>query len=378
MAPITLHLRSETKPLEHRAALTPSTVQQLVKKGFKINVERSPIRIFDDEEYEKAGASLVPEGSWPDVPQDHIIVGLKELPEENFPLKHTHVQFAHCYKGQGGWEEVLSRFAAGGGTLYDMEFLEDENKRRIAAFGYHAGYAGAALAILDWAWQLKTGGEQPMPGRHHFQNQDELIKVVETELQKGLEKTGNEPPQVLVIGALGRCGKGALDLCRRVKIPESKLLKWDLPETKKGGPFAEIRESDIFVNCIYLDQEIPKFVTEDFLREGERRLSVVCDVSCDTTNKNNPIPFCNKPTYFNKPTISLPGFSNPPLSYITIDHLPSLLPREASEAFSAALLPSLLELPNRSTYPVWQKAENLFQEKVRTLPKELQQRVKGP
>ena len=78
----------------------------------------------------------MPEGSWPDVPQDHIIVGLKELPEESFPLKHTHVQFAHCYKGQGGWEEVLSRFVAGGGTLYDMEFLEDENKRRIAAFGY--------------------------------------------------------------------------------------------------------------------------------------------------------------------------------------------------------------------------------------------------
>jgi saccharopine dehydrogenase (NAD+, L-lysine-forming) len=30
----------------------------------------------------------------------HIIVGLKELEEEDFPLAHTHVQFAHCYKGQ--------------------------------------------------------------------------------------------------------------------------------------------------------------------------------------------------------------------------------------------------------------------------------------
>lgn len=86
-----------------------------------------------------------------------------------------------------------------------------------------------------------------MPGRQHFQNQEELIKQVETELQKGLKKTGGEPPQVLVVGALGRCGKGALDLCRRVKIPESKLLKWDLPETKKGGPFAEIRESDVSI-----------------------------------------------------------------------------------------------------------------------------------
>lgn len=54
-------------------------------------------------------------------------------------MKHTHIQFAHCYKGQGGWENVLARFPQGGGTLYDLEFLENDEKRRIAAFGYHAG-----------------------------------------------------------------------------------------------------------------------------------------------------------------------------------------------------------------------------------------------
>ncbi len=79
MAPITLHLRSETKPLEHRSALTPNVVRKLLEKGFKINVERSPERIFDDAEFEAAGATLVPEGSWPDAPKDHIIIGLKEV-----------------------------------------------------------------------------------------------------------------------------------------------------------------------------------------------------------------------------------------------------------------------------------------------------------
>lgn len=47
-----------------------------------------------------------------------------------------HVQFAHCYKGQGGWDKVLSRFPKGHGTLLDLEFLEDEQGRRVAAFGY--------------------------------------------------------------------------------------------------------------------------------------------------------------------------------------------------------------------------------------------------
>jgi alanine dehydrogenase len=66
--------------------VTPSTVRELLKDGtssFKINVERSPVRIFDDEEFEKAGATLVPEGSWVNAPKEHIIIGLKELPEED-------------------------------------------------------------------------------------------------------------------------------------------------------------------------------------------------------------------------------------------------------------------------------------------------------
>lgn len=114
MAPTVLHLRSETKPLEHRSALTPTTAAALIKAGYAVNIERSPERIFDDAEFEAAGATLVPEGSWEDAPKEHIIIGLKELEEKTcrwqsnlktyehpanpfaVPLKHVHVQFAHC------------------------------------------------------------------------------------------------------------------------------------------------------------------------------------------------------------------------------------------------------------------------------------------
>jgi hypothetical protein len=49
---------------------------------------------------------------------------------------------------------TLRSFSRGGGTLLDLEFLQDDNGRRVAAFGYHAGFAGAALALENWAWQL--------------------------------------------------------------------------------------------------------------------------------------------------------------------------------------------------------------------------------
>lgn len=82
MAPTILHLRHEDKPLEHRSALTPTTAKALIDAGFTVNVEKSSARIFDDEEFSSVGCTLVPTGSWREAPPDHIIVGLKELPEE--------------------------------------------------------------------------------------------------------------------------------------------------------------------------------------------------------------------------------------------------------------------------------------------------------
>lgn len=103
MAPTVLHLRSETKPLERRSAcksintchfrfaydwypVTPTTTKELIEAGYIVNVERSPLRIFKDKEFEDVGASLVAEGSWVNVPKDHIIVGLKELASDDCKL----------------------------------------------------------------------------------------------------------------------------------------------------------------------------------------------------------------------------------------------------------------------------------------------------
>ena len=223
MAKTNLHLRSETKPLEHRSALTPTTAKALLDSGYNVNIERSAVRIFEDAEFENVGATLVPEGSWTKAPKDHIIVGLKELPEkEDFPLEHTHVQFAHCYKGQEGWQNVLGRFPRGGGTLLDLEFLQDEKGRRVAAFGYHAGFAGAALAVEAWAWQLRHPRD-PMQSVKPYPNEAELLTHVATCLHDGERIKPN--PKVLVMGALGRCGKGAVELLEKIGLPSDNILK---------------------------------------------------------------------------------------------------------------------------------------------------------
>jgi hypothetical protein len=143
-----------------------------------------------------------------------------------------------------------------------------------------------------------------------------------------------------------------------------------MAETASGGPFAEVLEADIFVNCIYLTSKIPPFVTLESLSTPGRKLRVICDVSCDPTNPNNPVPVYTECTTFQRPALPIIGVrgDGPPVTQISIDHLPSLLPREASESFANGLLPSLLTLRNRHSEGVWVRAEQLFNEKAAELP----------
>ena len=151
-----------------------------------------------------------------------------------------------------------------------------------------------------------------------YPNDSALVADVKKALAEAMSHNEGAYPRVLVIGALGRCGSGAVDLCSAAGLPSSSILKWDMEETKGGGPFKEIVESDVFVNCIYLTQAIPPFVTSESLSSPSRKLSVVCDVSCDPNNPHNPVPIYSDWTTFGKPTLPVSVERDPPLSLIAI------------------------------------------------------------
>ena len=150
--------------------------------------------------------------TWPSAPIPIPIIGLKELPESDEPLPHTHIQFAHCYKRQAGWSSVLSRFHRGGGTLYDIEFLTNASGRRVAAFGFHAGFAGAAAGALALASHRK--GEK-LGQLTPYANEEAMVAAV-----KQILGGSGKGVKAMVIGALGRCGSGAVDLFRKIGLEE--------------------------------------------------------------------------------------------------------------------------------------------------------------
>ncbi|GAB3434580.1 saccharopine dehydrogenase [Actinophytocola sediminis] len=327
-----LWLRAETRASERRTPITPADAASLVAGGTALTVEDSPRRAFPTEDYAAAGCPIVPAGSWVDAPAEVVVVGLKELPDEPAALRHRHVMFGHAYKGQPGAARLLARFARGGGTLLDLEYLTDDTGRRLAAFGYFAGYIGAAVAVLH-----QRGTLDPP-----------LRPTTRAELDARIAATGDST-RAVVLGALGRCGRGAVEAFTTAGITPSR---WDLAETRDLDR-AALLDHEILLNAVLATEPGTPFLTPADLDEP-RRLAVVCDVTCDVGSDCNLLPIYDSLTDWANPASRLRA--RPPLDLIAVDNLPSLLPAESSVAFSADLLPQLRELDGAP----WQRCAQLY------------------
>ncbi|MEH0935367.1 saccharopine dehydrogenase [Micromonospora psammae] len=333
-------IRHETRPDERRAPLVPADARRLVDTGATVTVEHSPDRAFPITDYTAAGCRPAEPGSWVDAPRDTWILGLKELPPEPEALVHRHIFFGHAYKGQRGAGALLRRFRAGGGTLFDVEHLTDDTGRRLAAFGYWAGYVGAALALLHQA------GDLTAPLRH----------TNRTELHERLRRS--EPGgQALVVGAHGRAGRGAL---AALEAAGAHVTGWDLAETRHLDRPA-LRRHDLLVNTVLSTAPTLPFLTNADLHQPDRRLATVADVSCDVDSPCNVLPIYDRCTTWAEPVRRLHA-GPPPLDLIAIDNLPSLVPVEASTSFSAGLLPLLVALTG--SHPAWRRCERAFHDAV--------------
>ncbi|MGA0540350.1 saccharopine dehydrogenase [Neotabrizicola sp. VNH66] len=343
---MTVHLwvRAEQRPNEERVGLMPEGVAALKAAGIRVSVEESSVRALPIDGYRAAGAEIVAENSWPQAPADAIIFGLKELPEDGTPLPHRHIMFGHAFKGQPAGQVLLKRFKAGGGALYDLEYLVDDTGRRVAAFGYWAGFAGAAVSLKCWAAQQHGAICGPVGP---VSSKTELIEQLEDDLQS----LGR--PRALIIGAKGRVGTGAADLCAELGV---QTTLWDMEETAHGGPFPEVLAHGIFLNCILARPGCPVFVPREALTQV-RRLSVIGDIACDPTSDFSPIKIYDRTTDWENPALRVAEF--PLLDVTAIDNLPSLLPVESSQDYAAQLLPTLLQLTDIDA-GVWARAKADF------------------
>lgn len=349
---IHLWVRAEQRPNEQRIGLVPSGAAALVAAGFRLTVEASATRAIGLDGYRAAGCEIVPEGSWPSAPREAIIFGLKELPDDGTALPHRHIMFGHAFKGQPAGRQLLGRFVAGGGALLDLEYLVDEAGRRVAAFGYWAGFAGAAVTLGCWIAQQHGRLAGPIAP---YQGRDALVGDVRARLAPLPHR-----PRVIIIGALGRVGSGAADLCEALGLT---ITRWDMAETARGAPFPEVLDHEIFLNCILARPGCPVFVPAS-ARVAPRALTVIGDIACDPSSDFSPVKVYDRATDWAAPALRVQDV--PPLDVMAIDNLPSLLPVESSEDYAAQLLPSLLAL-SRMEVGVWARAQDEYARQVARL-----------
>jgi hypothetical protein len=92
---------------------------------------------------------------------------------------------------------------------------------------------------LAYVRQKEEAGKGVLRDLIPYDNEEAMISHVRKSIES-LGEGGVGNVKALVIGANGRCGSGAVDAFRKIGLKDENIVKWDMEETKKGGPFPEL------------------------------------------------------------------------------------------------------------------------------------------
>ncbi|MEM7573899.1 MAG: NAD(P)-dependent oxidoreductase [Bacteroidota bacterium] len=359
-------IREGKVPPDARVALSPTQAAQLNQRAdVDIVVAPSERRTYQDEEYQQAGLPLSNE-----VADRELLLGIKEVPIEELVPNKTYCFFSHTIKEQPYNRDLLRAILEKNIQLIDYEVLTDQKGRRVIAFGYFAGMVGAHNGL--WAYGQRTG-KLDLP---------RLKDCFDYAAAKEVYRKTDWPDVRVVLTGTGRVGKGAAQVL--LDMGFTQLSPAQYREGKSSGPvftqlacvdyaarksdggfnkaeyykqpelydvqFAPYWEnSDVFINGIYWDPRSPVFFRREDLRKSNFKIKTIADVTCDIA------PEASIPTTLYASTIAEPVFgfdlksgeATDPygpgvIDVMSIDNLPSELPRDASEAFGQMFIEQVL------------------------------------
>ena len=312
-------IRREYKTNEFRTPLVPSDCKKCSEFGITIYVEKSLQRCIPDKEYEENGCIIIEDFTLLGLPKNNtLVIGLKELDYSNPKLlPWCHLYFTHIFKNQVGSDEIISKLTENESVIYDYEYFLNKNQKRVIAFGYWAGFIGTALGLLQYFYKSI---DKDIGNLKACEDASSLFEEVE------YFKHFFQKISIGIIGVNGRSGRGSRFLLERLGIQ-------NFHGYSRASDKDPLKQHNIIINCIKLSPEDNNiFISEEILPLFDK-LSVIVDVSCDINAKNNPIRLKYQGTTFKTPICKI----NDKIDIIAIDNLPSLLPKDSSEEFSAKL-----------------------------------------
>ena len=353
-------------PSDSRVALTPAHCKFINKTqdNMQVLVQQSENRCYSDREYKMAGIEVKE-----DVSDCDVLLGIKEVPLEMLIPNKTYLFFSHTKKMQPYNQKLIREIIAKKITLIDYECLEHEDGKRIIGFGFFAGVVGAHNGMM--AYGRKTGA-------YH------LDRVNSNKSFNDLIHTyfGLHIPSIkIAVTGSGRVAHGVLEIMNLLGIHEvepDEYLERDFPypvyvhlkgrdlyEHKEKSTFSRdnfhqhpshynctfkkyISHTDILMNGIYWDHDIPRLFEKEDLKDPSFRIKTIADITDDMYGS---VPCNLGDSTIDDPVYGVDKFTfektapylTDTIDMMSVGNLPNELPRDASKYFGQQLIKHVLK-----------------------------------
>lgn len=315
----------EIKPREGRVALIPAACAQLIQHGHDVFVQTQAgvMSGYSDTDYQTVGVTIVPDAAAV-YGQAQLLVKVKEpqLPELEL-LRPDHLLFSYLHLAAA--PELLRALREIGLTAVAFETVQEGRKLPLLApmsdiAGRLAVQIGATLLHQPQGGRGVLLGGLPCAERGHV--------VI---LGAGVAG-GNAALMAQAIGA-----EVTVFDPNRDKLSAMRALGPNVTALHPY-PFAieeHLRRADLLVGAVLIPgAKAPHLVTADMVRQMQAG-SVIIDISVDQGGCIET----THPTDYNQPTFVWEG-----VVHFGVTNMPGAVPRSASQALSAALVPYILRL----------------------------------
>ena len=321
----------EIKPLEGRVALSPEACGDLVHAGHRVCVEHNAgiLSGYSDEQYQASGATITANAK-ATYDQAELIVKVKEPVSADLALlREDHLLF--CFLHLAVNPELAHRLQDLGLTAIGFETVETD-EGALPLLSPMSDIAGRLAA------QLGAGLlHQPQGGKGL--------------LLGGLP--GAERGRVVILGA-GNAGGNAAAMAaamgaevvvfdlRRERLAAMRSLGNNVSALYpyREAVAREVLTADLLIGAVLnIGQRAPHIVSRDTVRQMQTG-SVIVDISVDQGGCIET----TRPTNYEHPTYVEEG-----VVHFAVTNMPGAVPRSASQALSAALLPYVYSL----AHPDW-------------------------
>lgn len=325
----------EIKKNENRVGLTPSSVKEFVGRGHEVFIHDSAGEgsFFENEEFEEAGARLLP-----DIESVYnnaeMIIKVKEPIEKEYDLiKKDQLIFTYFHFASS--KKLTEAMIKTGSVCLAYETVEDTG-HSLPLLIPMSEVAGR-MAVQEGAKYL----EKPMGGRGI------LLGGV----------PGVKPAKVVILGggvvgtqaAKMASGMGAETVILDIDLQRLRYLEdvmADNVTTMMSNRYnieKEVKEADLIVGAVLIHgSKAPKLVTRDMLKIMQKG-TVMVDVAVD---QGGCIETC-KPTTHENPVYEIDG-----VVHYCVANMPGAVPCTSTIALNNATLPYGLELADKS----WRQA----------------------